>query len=464
MPVSNTLKNSLELKSSVYTKLKPKWDKTRIIYEGEDSVHDAGEVLLPKLAQQDATMYGKYVARTRFLNAYKRTISGLEGTVKRRDPDVDISMLSEFEDDIDTVGTSIFEYSNLILHEGIKIGVCGTLVDYNYKFDNEAELTVAEVEATNSRPVMSFYRSDDIYRVEYGVIGGRKQITLVVLKETYKVRVNEFESDIYDQYRVLRINLAGNYEQQLYKITEAGTVDVSNPIEPEMNSSKMKEIPFFIHGSYVEPPLYDLVTTNIKHYQLKADHNHALHYIGLPTPYRTGVDPKDKDLPTTIGPEVIWDIENEKAKCAYLEFEGKGLDHITGELETIKEEMAFLGAAILASDQMINETATKANIRNASETSSLADIVINLSDTFTKALQLFAEWAGKTGEVYYYYNDDFDVAKLSAQDLLARVQAWQSGAYSKQSLFKQLKDGEIELVGETFEDEEDLNQTTPPTE
>lgn len=447
----------LEKKSAIYDILKPKWDKARTIYKGEDEVHEARETLLPRLEQQTDSMYKAYVLRTRFLNAFKRTVLGLTGTVKRKEYDTNVEALKDYEENIDLAGTTLKEYSDRLLLEGVKIGLSATLVDHNNLIKNEG-LTAAEAESLNSRPKLCFYISDNIYNVEYKNINGVIKKSLVVLKEFYTKEINEFESETLDQYRVLRLNEKNVYEQQVYKISKEGTVEVDDPIIPEMNDKTFDYIPFFLHGDFVEPPLYDLITNNIKHYQLKADHNHTLHFVGLPTPVRTGVDPNEGNLPTSIGPDTVWDLENEKAKVFFLELKGEGVPHITKELDTIKEDMAFLGASYLASDSSIDETATKANYRNASDTSSLADSVIDLSNSFTKALILFGEWAGvdKPEDIYYNYNKDFDVKKLTAQDLLAKIQTWQSGGFSKRSLYKQLKSGEVELEGETYELEEEL--------
>lgn len=452
--MSKELEQAVKTESVIYQELKGKWNKARIIFKGEDAVHEATTDLLPKLPQQTDDMYAAYVERARFLNAFKKTVSGLEGTVTRKEPIKDINSISEFENDIDTAGTTIDGYAKKLLHEMIKIGPCGSLVDYN-RTESEEELTIAEAEEANARPKLCFYISDNIINHRYGVINGKKQLILVVLKETYNYKKNEFEIEEKEQYRVLRINDDGFYEQQLYRQTDQG-IEPFEAIIPEMDGERFKSIPFEFHGKWEEPPLYDLVTNNIKHYQLKADHNHGLHYIGLPTAYRTGVDPNDNNLPTAIGAQAIWDIENENAKVGYLEFEGKGMDHVVDELETIKEDMAFLGASMLASDKMVNESATKANFRKASETSSLADIVIDASASYTKVLQMFSMWLNNSDDVSYEFNTDFDIEQLTADEIIKRVQSWQMGAFSKRSLYKQLKNGEVELEGETFEDEEEL--------
>lgn len=457
--MKDQLLEALKQKSPQVLRLEKKWYKAETVFKGEDAIHDEGEEFLPKLEGQTSEQYAKYVSRTRFFNAFKRTVQGLAGTVTRKKPDEKTDFIQDIINNIDSKGTTLDSYAKMILSDVLKIGVCATLVDYNHIFDNEDEeqLTIAQFEELNARPKFVFYNATSIPFFRYKVVKGENTLVLVILKEKYSVRIDEFTEEEYDQYRVLRINEQGFYEQQLYKEKD-GSVDASNPTIVLMNDKKLNKIPLFFHGKYEEPPLYDLVTNNIKHYQLKADHNHGLHYIGLPTPYRTGVDPDDKNLPNAIGPQTIWNFENVNTKVGFLEFEGKGMEHIVTELESIKEDMAFLGASFLASDQLVNESATKAIYRNASETSSLADVVIDLSETLTNALIVLANWANNTedSDVHYYYNDDFDVTKLTAQEILARVQAWQSGAFSKRSLYKQLKQGEVELVTEEFEDEENF--------
>lgn len=447
------LKTSLETPSKIYQHLSPKWEKTRIIYKGEDAVHGAGDLLLDRLEQQTTEMYEAYVNRTRFLNAFKRTIKGLCGTVKRKAYDIDIKGLEDYTKNIDLAGTTLQQYSDKLLIEVLKIGVCGTLVDYNKK--SSEEVTIAVAEKLNHRPKLSFYISDSILKIEYGNYNGIYKENLIVLKELYTISIDEFSSKTLDQYRVLRLNDDGIYEQQLYKIDENNRVIEEDSFIPEINGEVFDYIPFFLHGEFVEPPLYDIVTTNIKHYQLKADHNHVLHFIGLPQPIRTGVDPDDPKLPNTIGSPVIWNLQNENAKAFYLELEGKGISAITDELKIIKEDLAFFGAEMVAPTS-VEETATKSNYNNASETSSLLELVFDLSESFTKALKLFSEWSGNPNQdVFFHYNLDYDISRLSAQEITSRILGWQSGAYSKESLYLQLKNGKVEMASDNFEDEQD---------
>lgn len=454
--IEKKLADAVKNQCKKYQELLPKWEKTKTVSKGEDAVHEAGTLLLPKLESQTPEDYLGYVERARFFNAFGRTIEGLEGTVTRKPIDIQMDQLEEIRDNVTGSGVTVEEYLKKVLNKNLIYGFCGSFVDYP---KNDGELTKQQVQEMNLRPKVNIYDCFSIINWRFGIVNNIKQLIMVVLKEEYEDRKNEFESETRNQYRVLRLTEEAPfvYSQQIYKETEKG-MEIEDEIIPKMNNKSLDFIPFFFHGEPEEPPLYDLVTSNIKHYQLKADHNHVLHFVCCPTPYRTGVDPEDNNLPQTIGATVIWDLENENSKVGYLEIEGKGIEHVVSELETIKEDMAFLGAAMLMSDKMANETATKANFRNAAQTSTLASIVISLSVTATNVFRLFGEWQGVSNpeDIFVEFSTDFNIEKLTAQEILALVQSWQMGGISKRTLYWNLQEGERARPDIIFEDEEDL--------
>lgn len=455
--------SSVSTESTIYSNLKNKWEKVDIVYQGEEEVQDSGVMFMPKLEIEEPDEYNFFVQLTRFINAFKKTIKGLKGTVNKKQHNYDFSDIDEKQQkDIDLKGTTILEYFDIILEEVIKKGVCGTLVDYNSNIMENGEISKRKAELLNLRPKFSFYQSDCIINHQYSVVNGIKQLSLLVLLEEYNLSDDKFIYKPNEQYRVCELTLNdanGNYEytQTIYRIGKDGNEEISDPLFIKMNGKIMDFIPFIIHGSFENPPLYDLLLMNIKLYQLQNTLARLLWYVGCPTPYRTGVDPKDNNLPNTLGGGRIWDLENENSKVGLLEISGAGAGAIQIELKNIKEDMAYLGAKMLMTDSIQNETATKTIYRNSSETASLSEIVDTLSDSLTKLISIFVLWAkNKETKNFFEFNKDFDITKLTAQEILARVTSWQSGAFSKRSLFKQLKEGEVEMEKETFEEEQEL--------
>lgn len=455
-PVAIDPKN-ISTKSAEFLKYYRSWQKCRDVFEGQDVIHDNGISYLPKLSLQDDAMYEAYKTRARFFNVFKRTLQGLLGLVKRKDAIVELGNIpDEIADDITLTGLSLQEYANNVLSEILVVGVCGTLVDHPVV--NE-ELTIAERDNGNIRPNFVLYTTEQIINHEYFVLNGIKTLKLVVLEQQSLTEVDIFKKKIKKQYLVLLLEEVepGHYYYRNVLFEEADkTFIVIHDTYPLLDGARITQIPFFFHGEYAYPPMYDLCTSNIMHYQLKADHNHCLHYIGLPTPVITGVDPKDESRPRTIGPEQIMYISDPGASAFYMELEGKGLGALTDELAKLEEDMAYLGASMLVSDAAVNETATKAAFRYATETSALQNITTNGSKTISGALKFFATWNDNDPDVKFEFNDDFNPLGLSSQDILALVQSWQNGAFSKTTLFDKLQKGEVIDAERTFEEEQDL--------
>jgi len=444
----------------LYAQLEPKWEKLRILDSGEEEVHAAGTMFLPKLEQHDESDYKEYVERTRFLPAFSRTVQGLKGTITRKDPTMNVEGIEELAEDITLDGSNLIQYSEDVLDELLRPGVAGTLIDYD---TTEAGLTVAQVEERNLRPRFAFYKAENILNWKYDRINNKQTLSLVVLKESSDEWVNDFETEEVTRYRVLRLDDEGKYYQELFEKDGdvfrqvVGEETEDGRIYPKKNNEPLKKIPFYFHGEHRVPPLYSLCTTNVKHYQLKADHNHALHYVGLPTPIFPGVDPNDPKRPKTIGPGQVIHISNPQAKPYFMVYGAEGLVSVENELEKIKEEMAFLGAQMLATTDVQQETATKAAFRHASETSALAAISGEVSKTLTEALRFLAEWAGieDSSDIFIKLNKDFEPEALTPQKLLALVSSWLEGAFSKRTLYANLQKGEIADAEKSFEEEEE---------
>ena len=86
-----------------------------------------------------------------------------------------------------------------------------------------------------------------------------------------------------------------------------------------------------------------------------------------------------------------------------------------------------------------------------SQNSVLSRVSRNVSDAYTKALKWCAEFLGVTEEVEYELNTDFDVAKMSPEELAALVSAWQSNAISFTEMRWQIKKG-----GRGYQDDDEM--------
>jgi len=136
----------------------------------------------------------------------------------------------------------------------------------------------------------------------------------------------------------------------------------------------------------------------------------------------------------------------------FLEVVGNGLQPTKELLDDISQYMAILGSKILTSDQAAAEAAETAAIHRAGEHSVLASIANAVGNGLTQALNLFLEFAGKSGEVVYRLNTDFYPSPMSSQDLIALVGALQAKSISDVEFYEALVAGELIRPDKTFEE------------
>ncbi|RTL05712.1 DUF4055 domain-containing protein [Candidatus Dependentiae bacterium] len=448
-----------------YKKNLPIWQKCRDVVEGQEKIHEEGELYLASLTGQDATEYGKYKDRALFYNATSRTVDAMSGLLFRKSPTIQIpDAMQEMIDNIDLQGNHIETFSEQASNEILITGRLGILVEHPQNpIDSSTQMTKADAAALNMRPFLVKFKAEDIINWATTVVNNITMLSLVVLKEVTEVVV-DFEPVIETRYRVLKLDAERKYFQQVWKeqISDNGK-DVSyikegEDIYPKINGKSFGFIPFIfvsaeaVTHEIVKSPILDLVNVNLSHYKTSADLEHGSHYTALPTAVVTG-HTLEENQKLKIGSSEAWVFSEPEAKAFYLEFEGKGLDSLEKRLERKEQQMAALGARMLATEKAQAEAAETHNIKRQGEYSALSSISSSLSDGLTRALRLMADWSGiESKELYYEINKDFVPGALTPQGLLALVQTWQSGGMAFPDFVKCLQKGEVIDADRTPED------------
>lgn len=443
---------------SEYASALSRWTKCRDSIEGEDAVHAAGEKYLPKLSGQNDADYKAYVLRTPFYNATARTIDGLVGMLFRKEPVVTApDAMSDMLGDMTLTGCDFDELSEIVAREVIGVGRVALLVEYPTV--NDQPITVAQAAAQNLRPYVTIYKAETVLNWRVARINNAMQLIMVTLMES-AIEWDGFESKAIPQIRALLLE-EGRYIQRLYRKNEKGEwVQFGDDITPLKNNEPMTEIPLVIFGpahndvAVQKPPVYDLVTLNLSHYRSTADLEHGAHYTGLPTAVVTGYSPSENEK-LSIGASTAWMFPDPAARASYLEFTGQGLATLENRLKSKEEGMAAIGARMLAPEKKSAEAEGTVRLRHAGEGAVLGTIADMIEAGFNRVLQIMADWAGVTGNIETEFNEDFVDTVLSAQDVLALVQAWQAGAMSFETLFWNLKQGELIDGERTIEDEKE---------
>jgi hypothetical protein len=478
----------------MYDEFLPKWSRARNVIAGEDRVKEAVEVYLPRLDSQTDDEYLAYVQRASFFNATGRTSEGFQGMVFRRDPIIKLpeagtpvgDVLARFSTDANMFGTSLYLYSKTIAEEILDVGRAGTLVEWH---DGER------------RPFVCFYQAEQIINWRVERIAERPVLTLVVLREIADVFKGEdyFEAEVVPQIRVLRLVRNAVTSTEGNGGNEASTarqepratyvVDVWQELENENNSAKkewklvetrsptragkpLTFIPFVFHGPKDDspdpekPPLDDVIVVNLGHYRLDADFKHGMHYTALPTAWVAGFD---KDTQLRIGSSTAWVSDNPQARAGYLEFAGQGLQTFEREKDRLEKQMAVLGSRLLESQKRVSESAEALSLRQAGESSIVSNISASISKSLTKVLRWAYWWltnepdpdAIPTEVASMELNRDFETATMTAQELVAVVQAWQAGLMSHDSALNLMRQGELLPPSRTNEEEMELIELRP---
>lgn len=446
-----------------YAKMLSTWQKCDDAIDGQTAIHEGGARYLPKLSGQTDEEYKAYKLRASFFNAAGRTYSGLVGMIFRKPPVVE--MPASFEaiaNDIDLAGTTLTGFANAIANEVLAIGRIGVLVEFpsvEILPNNQAEAS-----AMNLRPYVTTYDAETIINWRKGRVNNAVQPTMVTLVEDYIKADDGFETEYGTQYRVLSIE-NGTYLQRVYRKSEKGTfIQEGEDIIPFANGKPLNFIPFYVFGAEENgfedncPPLLSLIDLNIAHYRVTADYEHGCHFAGLPTPIVAGFE-LPENTKFSIGSPVLLSSSSPDAKWGFLEFTGQGLGALEANLERKEKQMAAIGARMLEQQKSGVESEGAMQMRSNGENSVLANIVNLISWQLSKVLTFMAEWAGINQEVKITLNTDYYPVGMTAQELAELVKAWQSNAISYDTLFNNLKRGEVIAENVTLDDEQEKIST-----
>ena len=446
-----------------YDKYSAKWKRCRDAVEGQDAIHEGGVAYLPRLKGEDDADYTARTKRSDFFNGTWRTINGLGGMIFRKPPVVDVpNGIAPYLDDINLAGKDLDGIASEVIEDLLAVGRIGLLVDHPTAPENVSTITVATAARMGLRPTIQLYRAESIINWKHTRVSNAWALSMVVLKECEAIPDGEFVQKDEDRYRVLDLDEGGRYRQRLFMVVDGKDIQIGGDIYPLMNGQPLDYIPFAIVGvegkgaDIDAPPLVDLVNSNLALYQINSDYRHGLHFTGLPTAVVSGYVPEKAGEKLYIGSASAWVFPDPAARAAYLEFTGQGLGALKEAIADKKQEMAVLGARMIADESMsVEKTLGATQIKRAGENGVLGAIALSASKAITWALEIFAEWGGHAGEVSYELNRDFTPTEMSPQQLTALMAAWQQGGLSEADLFVLLKRGDLIAHDKTLEEHQE---------
>jgi hypothetical protein len=435
-----------------YDAAKSRWRLVRDVCKGSETIKAAGDLYLPKpnahdLSKENTERYKGYKARAVFYNATGRTKNSLVGAAFRTWPTLTTPVALEYvSKDIDGQGVSIYQQSQSVIGHLLEVGRHGLLVDYAAV--EAGSVSKADEISGRARSNVSSYPAESIINWKTRQVGGQHLLSLVVLRETVDVDTEDgFGSEQKIQFRVLRLDEAGVYTQEVW---EEGAKESSRIVEPfaPLNGSGQRwtVIPFQFLGSenndtsIDDSPLYDMAEVNIGHYRNSADYEDAAFLMGQPQVYITGLDEQWVAMLEAkgiyFGSRAILPLPV-NGSAGVLQAEANTM--IKEAMDTKETQLVALGARLVERGSA-TKTAEQSSTDTASEHSVLSLIVSNVSEAYTQCLAWMAEFVGAAGKTEYKLNQDFTQIRLDANIMAGLFNAVQGGRLPVTDFWQYLRD------------------------
>lgn len=450
-----------------YVENEPDWCTIRDVVAGQRAVQAKGDRYLPMLDTDNQKVRESYVKRAQFFGATSRTMDGYMGSVFRKPPAFTVPpQLDPLVKNADGAGTIMEQFAKTLVSEVIQLNRAGVLLD----LPPEAP--------ANAVPYLCMYRAEDIHDWRVEAVNDKQTLTMVVLAERDDAPdENGFGHSITDKRRVLRLDTTRSpavYTVEVWAKSQDEWVIVQPRKDMLVRGKAQEAIPFWFFSdedllpNIKKSAILDLANTNISHYQNSADIEHGAHYTALPTPWISGFSSESNPGEVPLGPtECI--VLPPDGEAGMLEFTGAGLKALENRLEAKEKQMSVLGARILMANKTGVEAAETERLRQSADKSVLSAVVgtcnIGLQDILTRAYVWATSGEPAKDAIKVAINDEFFETALTGAEVLALVQSWQSGGFSRDSLLRKLQKGGMIERGpeEEVEQMESENGLIDPT-
>lgn len=411
-----------------YDEAAKKWEKVRHAIAGDLRKYLRNVGRTERDAAYAAARQKEYEDGAICYNFTKRTLSGMVGSVMRKDPEQTIPASMEYLlKNADGSGVGLWQHAQDTLMEIDSIGRGFLLVDA----PKVEVATMAEQNAGLLNPVIVFYTAENVRNWRLKRTGSVNFIDLIVLREEYEY-VNgqdEFSPNYGEQYRVLDI-AEGQYRQRLYQFNKDGALADGgfSEVFPKLGALP----PGLIPGTFIgasnndstmdDAPLLPLAELNIGHYRNTADNEEFLFTLAQAM------------LIIAPGENINPEQWREANPDGVLYGSRRGLNVGAGgdakllqaaannahDMAILKKEQQAIqiGAQLITPTTQI--TAESARIQRGADTSVMATIARNVSAAYTDALKWVAAMMNQPNEeIEFKLNMEFFLHPMAAQDRAA---------------------------------------------
>lgn len=461
------------------------WQKIRDSVWGDIQIKLKGELYLPKMKEMEPEEYKAYLNRAVWFNMTQRTLTGMMGSLFRRNAIIENMPQKLNTSSISKNGQTLGQFVKEAARELLTMGRYGVLLD---------------MDAKGLRPpYLAGYVAENITDWTVEIIEGRFTVTEVIVRElrlarplynpisltpagqsipkTKRAQAGVFSQDTtvtraarrwLASYRVLRLEPEDDIVptdpdapvkrvyRQYYHTSDKGDASPEgtpySKITPTWRGKPFDFIPFVFLGPYDntpdidKPPVWDIVELNHSHYQSYAQLEHGRYYTALPV-YYSQVKEGEENAAYTVGPSVVWEVEA-GCKPGIIEYNGSGLKFLENACNMKEDQIAALGGRLVGVERVsAGESTNKLKMQENNEASLLLNIANVLDVSFTSILRWWAQWqdvsAEDAGKINFITNKDFLMDKPGAREFRAIQLMYEAGVIPLAVLHDYFKRAEL---------------------
>ena len=385
---------------------------------------------LPQEPREQDESYDNRLARSVCPPYYQRLERMLAGMLTRKPVRLTNAsdVIREQLFDVDMQGNDLNVWTYETTRKMVRYGHIGVLVD---------------APADGGRPYWVTYTPRQILGWRSEIKEGSQQLTMLRLAETVTVPDGDYGEKIVEQVRVLT---PGQY--QLHQRQDSGEFTIVDE-----GTTSISEIPFSMAYAnrigFMEsrPPLEDIAELNLKAYQVQSDLDNQLHISAVPMLAFFGFPSSAEEVSAGPGEAIAFPAEG---KAEYIEPAGRSFEAQFKRLEGIAQQINELGLSAVLGQKLSAETAEAKRIDRSQGDSTMMVIAQNVQDMIDNCLQYHAQYIGQGNAAgNSTVNRDFVGARLEPADITALRELYTAQVISKETLLKELADGEV--FGDDFD-------------
>lgn len=460
---------SVKSRHPKYEEMLPYWQKCRDARKGSKAIKNGSncETYLPRLDSQVISdengkttgqknrEYRNYKDRAIWFGGTGKTVRAFLGMIFSDQPILQSqsaelqNLLTDHElvryaTQDDESFSSLMESAS---DEVLTVNRVGILEDFPVQLNDEGEPVQMSRKEYEEKKITSYsvmYKAEQITNWGIATRNGKRIESFYVLEETWLDGSESYTNpEKRLRWRILLLEEQSDrslkYKQVIVKESKNDKGLIVETVEdmfyPVINDKNFDIIPFWCLSTtgnntddVKEPEILDLVEMNIGHYRNSADLENEKHYVSIKTAVFPGwpVDDPNYGSPVLGGALATPDGTNQPFILEATN--GSGLEV---DMKEKKENMAILGAQMLASKGRYIQSATTSEIENQGQSGILGNLSATIEDFFSIILTLKIKWSlGREEGASVVLNKEYMKNTLSIEALTPLVQALQSGKMS----------------------------------